>query len=275
MSALPSPRVDDEVVRYEVDNGVAVLTLNRPDRMNAWTLEMEDRYFDLLLEADADPEVRAVVVTGAGKAFSPGADADELGAGAAVGALEFGQLHRRSSTLPLTVGKPVIGAINGAVAGISLVQVLQMDVRFIAAEAKLTFAFPRRGLVAESCAAWLLPRLIGTARALDLLLSGRTVLADEALELGLANWVVPRDGVLEAALGYAHDLVKHCSPRSMAIIKQQVFRAWEIDLETARIEVAASMAAAFASDDFKEGVRSFVDRRPPAFAGLTTEGRRG
>jgi enoyl-CoA hydratase/carnithine racemase len=262
------PEPAGDVVLYEVDDGVAVLTLNRPDRMNAWTVAMEDRYFDLLIEADADPSVRAIVVTGAGKAFSPGADVGELEQRAAEGGLEFGQLHRRPTTLPLTIGKPIIGAINGTVAGISLVQVLQMDVRFAAARAKLTFAFPQRGLIAECCAAWLLPRQVGTARALDLLLSGRIVLSDEAHDLGLVNWVVSDDELEAAAVGYARELAQGCSPRSMAIIKQQVHRAWDTDLESTRIEVARLMAEAFASDDFTEGVQSFLDKRPAVFSGL-------
>jgi enoyl-CoA hydratase/carnithine racemase len=259
---------DNDVVLYEVRDAVALLTLNRPERNNGWTLEMEDRYFDLLLQADADPGVRAIVVTGAGRAFSPGADLGTLEDGAEVGSLEFGQLHRRPTTLPLTIRKPIVGAINGAVAGVSLAQALQMDIRFAAAGIKMTFSFPQRGLTGEYGATWLLPRLIGTSRALDLLLSGRVIRSEEALELGLVNRVVPGEELLEAALAYAGELATVCAPTSMAIIKQQVYADWENDLETCRVRVAGLMARSFQGPDFKEGVISFLEKRPPVFLPL-------
>jgi enoyl-CoA hydratase/carnithine racemase len=258
---------DDEVVLYEVrDGGVALLTLHRPERLNAWTLEMEDRYFELLQQADADPAVRAIVVTGSGKGFSPGAD---LGAFEGdLADLEFGQLHRPPTTLPLGVRKPIIGAINGAVAGVSLVQALQMDLRFAAEGVKMTFAFSQRGLVGEYSVTWLLPRLIGTSRALDLLLSSRVVTAEEALELGLVNRVLPADQLLDEALAYAGELASKCSPASLAAIRQQVYADWDRSLEDARVDVAARMKASFTSPDFKEGVKSFLQKRPAEFPPL-------
>ena len=259
---------DDEVVLYEVRDGVALLTLNRPDRMNGWTIPMEDRYFDLLLEAESDAAVRAIVVTGAGRAFSPGADLGNLEDGANTGDLDFGQLSRRPTTLPLTIRKPILGAINGAVAGVSLVHTLQMDLRFAAAGTKMTFSFPQRGLVGEYGVTWLLPRLIGTSRALDLLLSGRVILAEEALELGLVNRVVPGEQLLEETMAYAGELVAKCSPTSLAIIKQQVYADWENDLETSRVRVAGLMKRSFAGPDFKEGVGSFLQKRPASFLPL-------
>lgn len=257
----------DDVVLYEVrDGGVALLTLNRPERLNAWTLEMEDRYFDLLLQADADPEVRAVVVTGAGKGFSPGADLS--GFQGELADLEFGQLHRRPTTLPLTIRKPIIGAVNGAVAGVSLVQTLQMDVRFAAAGVKMTFAFSQRGLVGEYSVTWLLPRLIGTSRALDLLLSSRVVTAEEAHELGLVSRVVPGEQLLDEALAYATHLGSTCSPRSLAQIREQVYADWDRSLEEARVDVAGRMKASFTSGDFREGVKSFLEKRAATFPPL-------
>lgn len=259
----------DEVVLYEVrDDGVAVLTLNRPDRLNAWTIEMEDRYFDLLLEAEADPSVRAIVVTGAGKGFSPGADLGSLEEGADGGSLEFGSLTRRPTTLPLAIKKPIIGAINGAVAGVSLVQALQFDLRFAGAGVKMTFSFPQRGLVAEYGVSWLLPRLVGTSRALDLLLSGRVITAEEALELGLVNRVVDREALLEETIAYAAELAAKCSPASMAVIKQQIYADLENDLETSRVRVAGLMATSFKGPDFSEGVQSFLEKRPASFPAL-------
>jgi len=255
----------DEVVLYEVRDGVALLTLNRPERLNAWTIPMEDQYFDRLLEAEADHEVRAIVVTGAGRGFSPGADLGSADEGADVSQMDFGSLKRRPTTLPLGIKKPIIGAINGPVAGVSLVQALQMDLRFAAAGVKMTFAFSQRGLVAEYGVSWLLPRLIGTSRALDLLLSSRVVTAEEALELGLVNRVVPGDDLVEAAMGYARDLADRCSPASLAVIKQQVYADWENDLETSRVRVAHLMKRSFEGDDFKEGIVSFLQKRAPSF----------
>jgi len=255
---------DADTVLLEVtDTGVAVLTLNRPDRLNAWTLAMEDRYFDRLLEVEADERVRAIVVTGAGRGFSPGVDL-QSGDDPKL----YGSLDRRPTTLPLTIRKPIIAAINGPVAGVSLVQALQCDLRFVAAGVKLTFAFPRRGLVAEYGASWLLPRLIGTSRALDLLLSGRVVQADEAFALGLVNRVVPAEDLLDEAVAYAAELAAECSPASMAVIKQQVYADWDTDLETVRTGVVTLMHASLDGPDFKEGVRSFLKKRPVAFAPL-------
>ena len=259
----------DEVVLYDVrDDGVALLTLNRPDRMNGWTIEMEDRYFDLLLEAEADESVRAIVVTGAGKGFCPGADFSALEDGAGGAKLEFGSLKRRPVTLPLGIKKPMIGAINGAAAGVGLVQALLFDVRFAAPGIKMTFSFPQRGLVAEYGASWLLPRLIGTSRALDLLLSARVILAEEALALGLVNRIVPAVSLVDEAIAYAANLAANCSPASMAVIKQQVYADWETDLDAARIRSAHLMAKSFQGPDFAEGVKSYIEKRPAAFAPL-------
>jgi enoyl-CoA hydratase/carnithine racemase len=260
---------EEQVVLYDVrDDGVAVLTLNRPERLNAWTIPMEDQYFDRLLEAEADPKVRAIVVTGAGKGFSPGADLGSLEQGADAGQLEFGALHRRPVTIPLGIKKPIIGAINGAVAGVSLVQACYMDLRFAAPGVKMTFAFPQRGLVGEYGITWILPRLIGTSRALDLLLSARVVTSEEALELGLVNRVVPAEELVDTAIAYAADLAAKCSPASMAVIKQQVYADWERDLETSRVQVAGLMARSFVGKDFKEGIKSFLEKRPAAFPAL-------
>jgi enoyl-CoA hydratase/carnithine racemase len=256
---------EELVLRELLDDGVLLLTLHRPERRNAWTLDMEDVYFDLLQEADADPAVRVIVVTGHGDAFSPGADLGVFDKSKSLADLEFGQPSRPPTTIPLTIGKPLIGAINGAVAGVSLVQCLQMDVRFAAAGAKFTFAFSQRGLVAEYGAAWLLPRIVGTGRALDLLLSSRVVTAEEAYDLGLVNRVVPKEQVVDEAVAYARNLASTCSPRSLAVIKRQVYESWAQDIETARQQVAVDMKESFSSPDFKEGVKSFLQKRAPEF----------
>ena len=259
----------DDVVLYEVRDGVALVTLNRPDRMNAWTGAMEDRYFDLLERAEADGDVRAVVVTGAGKGFCPGADMDLLqeiggGGGGAAGAVG----ERRPVTLPLSIRKPLVGAINGACAGVGLVQALMFDVRFAAAGARMTTAFARRGLIAEYGVSWLLPRLVGTSRALDLLVSARVFTAEEALELGLVNHVRPADEVVEAAMTYAMDLAASCSPASMAAIKHQVYAHASVDIATALAQSDGYMRQSLRGPDFKEGVASYLEKRLPAFAPL-------
>ena len=193
------------VVEQAVDGGVAVLTLNRPDRLNAWTAELGRAYFDLLEDCAGRGDVRAIVVTGAGRGFCAGADMQDLqtiGRGEGRGAAG----DTRPQTFALTIPKPIVAAINGPCAGIGLVHALMCDIRFAATDAKLTTAFSRRGLVAEHGISWILPRLVGPARALDLLLSARVVLGEDAERLGLVNRALPRDQVLDEAVAYARDL---------------------------------------------------------------------
>ena len=256
-----------ETVLREVTEGVCVLTLNRPERMNAWTHAMEERYFDLLEEADRDPAVRVIVVTGSGRGFCPGFDMDAL---AALSEGDAGEVEapRRPQTFPLAVRKPIVAAINGACAGIGLVQALMCDIRFAAAGAKFTTAFARRGLVAEHGSSWLLPRLVGPAHALDLLLSGRVFLAEEAERLGVVNRVLPADEVRDHALAYARDLATNCSPASMAAMKAQVYRDLQRDLDESLEDANRLMAESFGRPDFAEGVQSFTERREPRFAPL-------
>jgi enoyl-CoA hydratase/carnithine racemase len=258
-----------EVVQMQVDDGVALLTLNRPERLNAWTTEMEQVYFALLKQCGADEQVRAIVVTGTGRGFCAGADMQqlqELGDGTLIESAET--VERRPQSLPLSIPKPIIAAINGACAGIGLVQALMCDMRFAAEGAKLTTAFARRGLIAEHGISWILPRHVGPARALDLLLSGRVVFAEEAQALGLVNRVYAPDRLLDAALEYAGELAAHCSPASMAAMKRQVYADLERTLPDALAEADRLMLASFTAPDFVEGVASFVERRDPRFATL-------
>lgn len=264
-----------EVVLMQVDDGVALLTLNRPERLNAWTVEMEHEYFALLERCGREPDVRAIVVTGAGRCFCAGADMQELqaiGDGTLSGSEH--ERERRPQTFPLTIPKPIIAAINGACAGIGLVQALMCDLRFAAEGAKLTTAFARRGLVAEHGISWMLPRLVGPARALDLLLSGRVVFAEEAHELGLVNRVLPPDRLLEATLDYARELVVNCSPASMATMKRQVYADLQRTLPDALAQADQLMLASFTAPDFVEGVTSFLERRDPRFAALDSQAER-
>jgi enoyl-CoA hydratase/carnithine racemase len=267
-----------EVVQQTLADGVAVLTLNRPDRLNAWTGEMENAYFGLLEECGRSDEVRVIVVTGAGRGFCAGADMNELqelgengldskiGAGAADPSRALAE--RRPQSFPHSIPKPIIAAINGPCAGIGLVQALMCDLRFAAKGAKLTTAFARRGLVAEHGISWILPRLVGPARALDLLLSGRVVLAEEALELGLVNRALAPESLIEETLAYARELAVQCSPASMAAMKRQVYADLDRGLDDALEQADRLMLASFSGPDFVEGVTSFVERRDPSFAAL-------
>jgi len=260
-----------ETVLMQIEDGVALLTLNRPQRLNAWTAEMEHAYFDRLERCARDEDVRAIVVTGAGRGFCAGADMDQLQAlGEAGGAAGEPVRERRAQTFPLTIPKPIVAAINGPCAGIGLVQALMCDLRFAAAGAKLTTAFARRGLVAEHGISWMLPKLVGPARALDLLLSARVVLAEEACELGLVGRVLAPDELLAATLRYARELAVNCSPASMATIKRQVYGDLARSLPDALADADRLMLASFAQPDFPEGVASFVERRAPRFAALAT-----
>ncbi|MEV6984720.1 enoyl-CoA hydratase-related protein [Sphaerisporangium sp. NPDC051017] len=255
-----------DLVLSSLDEGVLTLTFNRPERLNAWTGAMGRRYFDLLEEAERDPAVRVIVVTGAGKGFCAGADFETLSA------VQDGSYDeepdKRPGTFPTTIRKPIIAAVNGACAGLGMVQALVCDLVFTAAEAKWTTAFARRGLIAEYGLAWILPRLAGQAAAMDLLLSGRTFTGAGAGELRLAARVVPGERLLEEAAAYARELAVHSSPASMAIIKRQIWGDWDKTLDESAAEGVRLMMESFERTDFAEGVASYLERRPPAFPPL-------
>ncbi|MEO3813164.1 enoyl-CoA hydratase [Sphaerisporangium sp. B11E5] len=256
-----------ELVLSSLEDGVLTLTFNRPDRMNAWTDPMGRRYFDLLEEAERDPAVRVIVVTGAGRAFCAGADFQTLDA------IQDGtydtEPDKRPATYATGIRKPVIAAVNGACAGLGMVHALACDIVFTAEEAKWTTAFARRGLIAEYGLAWLMPRIIGHAKAMDLLLSGRTFPGTEAATLGLAARAVPAAELMNRTLTYARDLATNSSPTSMAVIKTQVWADWQKTLDASSTEAVRLMLESFSRPDFAEGVASFVERRPPAFPPLS------
>ena len=266
MSETPTSAAD--AVLYERrDPGIALLTLNRPERLNAWNGDLATRYFELLDQAAADPDVKVIVVTGAGKGFCAGADMDTLqGIGNASGgggaeSAAGGRPQHYTTTVP----KPVIAAVNGACAGIGMVQALMCDIRFAAAGAKFTTAFSRRGLIAEYGMSWILPRLIGTSRAMDILFSGRVFLAEEAAAMGLVSEVVEPEHLLDRTLDYAADLAVHASPTSMAVMKQQVYADQMRGVAEASDDAIELMKASLRRSDFKEGVASFLQKRPPSF----------
>jgi len=256
---------EEPLVLCEVDeDGVALITWNRPHRRNAWTPAMEAEYFGLLRSASADPAVRVIVVTGAGRDFCPGMDMEVL-ANSSNGSRDNVPELREPQTVPMTIPKPIVAAVQGACAGTGLIQACVADVRFSTPDAKITAAFPRRGIMAEHGLAVLLPALVGTAHALDILISGRIVSGSEASQMGLVR--LSEEGrVLDDALAYARDLARNCSPQAVAITKAQVYKDLREPLESARLDALRLWRSLRDHGDFKEGVSSFKERRTPRFA---------
>jgi enoyl-CoA hydratase/carnithine racemase len=257
---------------YDVHERVATLTLNRPERMNAWTATMEAELRQAIATAVDHDEVRAIVVTGAGRGFCAGADMGKLAASAAGGPPPperppsgEGNFEQRYSYL-LAVPKPVLAAINGAVAGVGLCLTLYCDVRYMASGARLSTAFARRGLVAEHGSSWMLPRLIGPMNAADLLLSGRVIDAEEAAAVGLVK-VLPAEGFAAAVQARAAEFANLSSPRSMRIIKHQIQAAPYQSLAEATRFAEAEIAKCRDTEDFREGVAHYVEKRAPRFTG--------
>ncbi len=270
----------DPVLCEVTDSGVAVLTFNRPERMNAWGGGMATAFYSCLDRAEADPAVRAVVVTGSGRAFCAGADMGDLStirsttvdtAGDTDVDKLVGERHPHFVT---TLRKPIIAAINGACAGIGLTQALMCDVRFAVRGAKFTTSFARRGLIAEYGISWILPRIAGAGTALDLLLTGRVFLAEEAAELGLVKEVLPAEELLPRAIAYAEDIAANCAPSSLAVIKQQVYADTMRDVFEASAVAEKLMQESMLRPDFIEGITSFFEKRPPNFPSLERSTKR-
>ena len=265
----------DEAVIYEVTaSGVAVLTLNRPDRLNTWGGDIATAFYAGLDRAEEDPDVRVIVLTGRGKAFCAGAQLGSMGSVAgSIANTDEGKLASlvgdRQPYHLTTLCKPVVAAINGSCVGIGLTQALMCDVRFAAAGAKFAASFSRRGLIAEYGVSWILPRLTGWGVALDLLLSGRTFLADEAADLGLVKEVVPPEQLMKRTMEYAEDIAQHCSPASMAIIKRQTYGDAMREVAHASDRAEALLHESLQRPDVIEGITSFLDKRAPSFPGLS------
>ena len=269
-----------EAVLYDVRDCICTVTLNRPDRLNAWTRRMHLDLEDAMRTAGADPAVRAIILTGAGRGFCAGADMDGLqaiGSGGPVergpevrpelpGGSTFAQFRMTYSYLP-SIPKFIIAAINGPAAGLGFVIPLYADMRYAAESAVFTTAFAQRGLIAEHGVSWLLPRLVGLPIALDLLCSARKFRAPEALSLGLVNRVIADDKLMAETRAYARLLADTVSPRSVAVMKKQIWEAQFQTLAEATVQANHEMELSFQTADFKEGVAHYLEKRAARFTG--------
>ena len=265
-------------VLYEAKDGVGLVTLNRPDRGNAWTGRVEVELRAAMAQAADDAGVRVVVVTGAGDRFCVGGDSKALEGHVQRGSYDSG-VHEplaqpgRSDDPELTgkfsflwgIDKPVVAAVNGAAAGLGFVLMCFCDLRFAAEGAKLTIAFPRLGLPAEAGLSWLLPRLIGTGRAADLLLTSRVMPAEEAERIGLVNRVLPPERLLPETVAFARRLGEEIAPSSLRTIKEQLYADLRRTLAEAEATAGKRLEEMVGSPDFEEGVAALIERRPPRF----------
>jgi enoyl-CoA hydratase/carnithine racemase len=273
----------NQETQYHVADRVATLTLNRPDKLNAWTAVMEREVRTAMIEAERDENVRVIVLTGAGRGFCAGADMSLLSTVAEKGLDEARRAEGMQATSESSgggrkdfqkkysyfpaIGKPVIAAINGPVVGLGFVIALYCDLRLASDAARFGTGFAQRGLIAEYGMAWMLPRLVGHANALDLLFSARMIEAPEALRMGLVNQVFPRETFPERVQTYAAELASSVSPRSLNVIKRQVYDAMFQTLAQSFEQSEQEMLASLQCEDFKEGVAHFVQKRAPVFTG--------
>ena len=277
---------DFSEILYDISNKIATITLNRPDKLNAWTGTMEQEVRAALIEASGDDGVGAIILTGAGRGFCSGADMNNLNSiqedaasggqtsdsvravdNAIPGGLSLSNDYSLRYTYFPTVPKPIIAAINGPAAGLGLIMALYCDVRFASDAAVFSTAFARRGLIAEHGISWMLPTLIGPANALDITLSGRKFNAAEAKEMGLVSKVYPMESFMDDVRAYAVEMATLASPRSIRVMKRQLYQAMLNSLEHSVLLANSEMPASFESEDFKEGVAHFVERRAPNFTG--------
>jgi enoyl-CoA hydratase/carnithine racemase len=271
--------VEYEQIRTELNDRVLTITLDRPDRLNAWTAQMAAELISAFDRADADDEVRAVVVTGAGRAFCAGADL------AARGGDTFDWRERHQDGQPprdnggiftlrvFECTKPVIAAINGPAVGVGATMTLPMDVRLAAQDARIGFVFARRGIVPEACSSWFLPRVVGISRAMEWVATGRVFGAPEALEAGLVRSLHPAGELLEAAHALAREVAEHTAPVSVALARRMMWRMLGAPhpMFAHRVDSRA-MYSRGQSDDAREGVTSFLEKRSPQFPDRVSEG---
>lgn len=259
-----------EDIKYEIADRVLTITLDRPEKLNAYTGRMQAELLDALERADADDDVRAIVFTGAGRAYCAGAD---LSAGTGT----FNRAHERSmeehrdggGRLALRIfesKKPLIAAVNGAAVGVGATMTLPMDVRIASSAARFGFVFARRGVVPEACSSWFLPRVVGISRAAEWVYTGRVFGADEALAGGLVSRVVPPEELLSRAYALAKEIAENTSAVSVALSRQMLWRMLGADhpMEAHKID-SKGIYCMGASPDAAEGIASFKEKRPPRF----------
>jgi enoyl-CoA hydratase/carnithine racemase len=270
--------MDYEQIATEVAAGVLTITLNRPDRLNAWTTTMGRELIAAIDEADADDEVSAVIITGAGRGFCAGAD---LAGGEATfdwrGREQAGAVPRDGGgrfTLRLfDCTKPVIGAINGAAVGVGATMTLPMDIRLAADDARMGFVFTRRGIVPEACSSWFLPRVVGISRAMEWVATGRVFPAQEALQAGLVRSLHPKDELLDAARALASEIVENAAPVSVALARRMMWRMLGADHPMlAHRADSRGMYYRGQSADVAEGIASFLEKRPAHFSDRVSDG---
>lgn len=270
--------MSEEEITTDLADGLLTITLNRPDRLNAWTTTMQQELIAALDRADGDDDVRVVIVTGAGRAFCAGAD---LAAG---GATFDHPAQGMSEPVPRDGGgqftlrvydctKPVIAAINGPAVGVGLTMTLPMDIRLACDDARLGFVFTRRGIVPEACSSWFLPRLVGISRAMEWVATGRVFSAEEALRAGLVRSVHPKDELLDAAREIAREIVDNAAPVSVALARRMMWRM--LGAEHPMIAHRADsrgMLYRGRSDDAAEGISAFLEKRPAVFPDRVSDG---
>ncbi|HUY25828.1 MAG TPA: enoyl-CoA hydratase-related protein [Candidatus Binataceae bacterium] len=267
---------------YEKSDRIATVTFNRPAKLNSWTPKMGAETRAALLDADRDPGVGAIIMTGAGRAYCSGADMTALSeismgrasaGGSSAAAAQDAWLaeqradYRNQYAYPLALSKPIIGAINGACVGLGFTTCLYQDIRIASETARMGLIFVQRGLAIEHGSSWMLSRIVGLGRAVELAVTGRLVDAQEALAIGLVNRVVPADKLMETAREVAGHIANKCSPLGVAHAKKLVYKHLFTDLATAIHDDDESMTAMTKSDDFKEGVKAFMEKRPAKYQG--------
>jgi enoyl-CoA hydratase/carnithine racemase len=263
---------DSGSVRYEVSEGVATVTLDRPHRLNALTDSMVLATTDALLRADADDAVRVIVLTGAGRAFCAGADvSDPDSLSRPAPGSDRPPKVKPSCVDPRSLRKVVIAAVNGPAVGYGLTLALQCDIRYVAEDAKLGFVFVRRGIVAELGTHWLLPRLVGASNAAELLYTGRIFSGAEAVRIGLASGYYPAEKVLPTALTTARMIATEAAPLSVAVSKDLLWRSLDTDRASSERREAALLLWVQQQPDAVEGVQAYLDRRAPRWQGQAAD----